>query len=270
MSEDYLLSWVKSSVRIHNVGLYDNILDCYPLTGKNVLELGVGPGLETEKIWLKGPETFLGIDKKSRMLSLSERYLKSQGYPVNAKYINLPSFADRITGKNVLNDPDFDIKKDAINLALADYNDFTTFDASLSESFDFAFLTFVGGDDGSTAQNVYAVLDALGTADFLLKPGGTFVYAERVFCENPEDIKKRITAPVGYRLNFFEFDENQKYVEATLYGNKSIDMAVNGVSHELTADDSAADGALVKNMCDVFREELGCKAGILRMEFVKE
>lgn|GEM_PF-1890921 len=103
-----------------------------------------------------------------------------------------------------------------------------------------------------------------------MKPGGTFVYAERVFCENPEDIKKRITAPVGYRLNFFEFDENQKYVEATLYGNKSIDMAVNGVSHELTADDSTADGALVKNMCDVFREELGCKAGILRMEFVKE
>jgi|GEM_PF-1954786 len=118
MPEDYILSWVKSSVRIHNVGLYDTILDRYPLTNKNVLELGVGSGLETEKIWLKEPETFLGIDKKSRMLSLSERYLKSQGYPVNAKYINLPSFADRITGKNVLNDPDFDIKKDAINLAL--------------------------------------------------------------------------------------------------------------------------------------------------------
>lgn len=268
--QDYVKSWIKSSVNMHKVGLYDKILDCYPLTNKNVLEFGVGPGLETEKIWLKKPETFLGIDKKSRMMNVAEKYLESQGYPVNAKYNDLPSVADRITGKNVLNNPGFAIKKDSINLALADYTDFTTFDMSLSEFFDFTLLTFVGGDDGSPSQNVYAVLDALGTADFLLKPGGRFVYAERMFCENPEDIKKRITAPVGYKLNSFEFDENQKHVEATLWGNKSINIAVNGNPHDLKADDSVPDGVLAKTMCDLFKEELGCKAGILTMEFVKE
>jgi hypothetical protein len=193
---DYSKEWGTSSRRLSELGFYRDLTERYDFRGSSVLELGVGLGEEAKAIWGKSPGCLLGIDKNTGMLYCAREKLKKSDYPVNL-----------IESRKI---PEFHLKKGFINIALADYCDFLSFDAALAETFDTAILTFRSCSEQTISQSLDSPQETIYP---FLKDNGRFIYIDRCMNLNPERSVERLEAPQGYTLEKAFFEEKPEIRE---------------------------------------------------------
>ncbi|MBN2095197.1 MAG: class I SAM-dependent methyltransferase [Candidatus Aenigmarchaeota archaeon] len=259
--QSYETEWRISADRIAEVGLYKRIFDPYGFEGKNILELGTGPGRETEEIWRKNPNLVLGLEIKPPMLKLAKEYLIEKGYPVN------------ITGTQRYSGiPSFNVREGEITLAQANYLDPKTIDPRLRGKFDYAILTFPGGGiwpvvNCDPEEGIYPLAVAMEKIGYLVKPGGKAISADRVFSDDLAERAQDVAVPSGFRLVGAKCIEDREGVKATVWGNKSASIYAGGKKKRYpikNAKPGEVAEVILKEM-----DETDAKPGILTLEFEK-
>ena len=78
----YSEAWAVSSKALDDCGVYNDLLNNLDIRGKWVVQLGIGIGIETERIAERAPGCLLGLDNDIAMIKHSAEYLNGKHLPV--------------------------------------------------------------------------------------------------------------------------------------------------------------------------------------------